>query len=478
VGTNASAQQVPRPRDGELGLNRIVIAGIQSGSGKTTVATGIMAALASSRTVQPFKAGPDYIDPSYHSRACGRPSRNLDTWMVGPEALLELFAAGCHGANIAVAEGVMGLFDGRTGGGEAGSTAQLAKLLGAPVVLVVDAAHIARSAAAIVRGFNTFDPALRLAGVILNRIAGQRHFDAVAEPIEREAGVPVLGFLPRQDDLALPERYLGLVPTVEGSVADGYFESLRAACEQHIDLSRIERIAADVPALPRGHASQPSVFPEQSVSPCTRIAVARDAAFNFYYEDNLDLLRAWGAEICDFSPLSDSSLPAGCDAVYIGGGFPELFASELAANQPMLMDLQRAAAGGTPVYGECGGLMYLGEQLTDGQGARHEMAGLVPVQSSMYGGRLSLGYRELCALKASAVLPAGAIVRGHEFHWSRCDEEPPIDEAAYLVDGGDRREGYSRGSVVASYMHLHFGSSAAIAPRFVEVARDARAARG
>ena len=232
--TNTYARSVLWPRARELGLNRIVIAGIQSGSGKTTVATGIMAALARSRKVQPFKAGPDYIDPSYHSKACGRQSRNLDTWMVGANAVLELFVAGCRGADIAVIEGVMGLFDGRTGGGEAGSTAQLAKLLGAPVVLVVDAAHIARSAAAIVRGFDSFDPDLRLAGVILNRIAGQRHFDAVAGPIEREAGVPVLGFLPRQDDLALPERYLGLVPTVEGSVADSYFEDLRAACEWHL----------------------------------------------------------------------------------------------------------------------------------------------------------------------------------------------------------------------------------------------------
>ena len=212
------------------------------------------------------------------------------------------------------------------------------------------------------------------------------------------------------------------------------------------------------------------------MTPFVRIAVARDAAFSFYYEDNLDLLRAWGAEICEFSPLADGSLPAGSDAVYIGGGFPELFAPELAANRSMRSDLRRLAGAGTPVYGECGGLMYLGDWLIDAQGVRHEMAGLVPVQSSMSGARLSLGYRELRALNASPVLPTGAIARGHEFHWSRCDEEPTVDEAAYLVDG-DRREGYSRGSVLASYMHLHLGSSASLAPRFVEVARAVRAAR-
>ena len=456
-----------------MSVARIVIAGTQSGCGKTTVATGIIAALAERLKVQPFKCGPDYIDPTYHTRAAGRPSRNLDTWMVPERAVLELFLRAGVGGDIAVIEGVMGLFDGRTGEGQAGSTAHVAKLLRAPVVLVVDAARVARSAAATVHGFKTFDPQLTLAGVILNRIAGERHYQAVAGPIEAEAGVPVLGYLPRRADLELPERYLGLIPTVEGVVAEEHFERLRVACRATIDLARLEFIARSAPDLPlpaTDEAGAASLFPEDGIAPHVRIAVARDAAFSFYYEDNLDLLRAWGADVVEFSPLQDASLPAGTSAVYLGGGFPELYAAELAANASMLRSLREAAAACRPVYAECGGLMYAAEALTAADGRVHQMLGVVPARTIIQGGRLTLGYRELRARAPSCVLEAGARVRAHEFHYSRLDTAPNEGASAYsqLPDG--RPEGFRSGSVLASYMHLHFAAQPGIARRFVDTA--------
>ncbi|MGI8551020.1 MAG: cobyrinate a,c-diamide synthase [Dehalococcoidia bacterium] len=486
-----------------MSVNRIVIAGVQSGIGKTTIATGIMAALSEGRRVQPFKAGPDYIDPTYHARACGRPSRNLDTWLVQPVYVRELFQRSCANADIAVIEGVMGLFDGRTGGGEAGSTAQIAKLLGAPVVLVVDAAKIARSAAAIVLGFRQFDPRVAIAGVILNRIAGPRHYEAVAGPIEQEAGVPVIGFLPRDDELTLPERYLGLIPAVEGRTADAYFDRLREACRRHIDLKRLASIASMATALPAVehfsasdcglsddggmHRSaapaqlHPSgrqfeaaratggLFPAEPVPARVRIAVARDRAFSFYYEDNLDLLRAWGAELVEFSPLADAGLPEGTEGIYLGGGFPELFAQELAENRPMHAALQEAARARTPVYAECGGLMYLGERLIDLSGRSHSMLGLIPAHSSMRGSRLSLGYRELQAQRDTLIARTDQTLRAHEFHWSVLDEDPPDESAAYSVEGEPlRSDGFVSGSVLATYMHLHFATDPRITPRLVE----------
>lgn len=454
-------------------MKRIVIAGVSSGAGKTTIATGIMAALSARGRVQAFKAGPDYIDPTYHTHVTGRPSRNLDTWMVPSTTVRQLFQRAAADTDIAVIEGVMGLYDGRTGEDEAGSTASLAKLLAAPVVLVVDAGKMARSAAAIVLGFRLLDPGVNLAAVILNRIAGPRHYEAVADPIEREAGVPVIGALARDGELTLPERYLGLIPTVEGSVADDYFDRVRAVCERSIDLERLQRIAASAPPLAVEHGD--GLFPPEPLSGVARIAVARDRAFSFYYEDNLDLLRAQGAELVEFSPLADPALPAGTDGVYIGGGFPELFAAELSVNQPLHASLRAAAAAGTPVYAECGGLMYLGQELRDRDGRRFPMVGLIPGRSSMHGGRLTLGYRELTALRDSPVRRAGERVRAHEFHWSLSDGDRP-EMAAYAVDGTpERREGCVNGSVLASYMHLHFGADPGIAPRFVEACRRAHA---
>ncbi|MBM3943206.1 MAG: cobyrinate a,c-diamide synthase [SAR202 cluster bacterium] len=444
----------------------VVIAGVRSGVGKTTIATGIMGALTRrGLKVQPFKAGPDYIDPSYHQLACGVPSRNLDTWLLPHRAVLELFQRASAQGQVSVIEGVMGVFDGHSSLTEEGSTAELAKLLDAPVVLVADASKVARSVAAEVLGYQQFDPALRVAGVILNGVSGPRHLEFCQPQIEATTGLPVLGYLPRRQDFLQPERHLGLIPTVEGTVARQWYDSLVAQVEATIDLDRLLQLAATA----NPPAVAPEVFPERPQAKRAVIAVAQDKAFSFYYQDSLDLLEAWGARLAPFSPLEDASLPAGATGVYIGGGFPEMFAKELAANTAMQESLRKAIARKMPVYAECGGLMYLGQSLSDLDGVHYPMIGAIPVVSSMAGRKLTLGYREVESCTDSPLLRRGQRVRGHEFHWSVLGQPPDPEQAVYrVVDQGQRPEGFQAGSVWASYVHVHLGSRPELAKRFVE----------
>lgn len=458
-------------------MKAFVLAGVSSGVGKTTIATGVIGALARrGLRVQPFKAGPDYIDPTYHSTAAGVPSRNLDGWMLGRDALLELFQRAAAKADVAVVEGVMGLFDGprSIGEGGAGSTADLAKTLGAPVVLVVDASKMAQSAAALVLGYKSYDPALRVAGVILNNIGSEGHYRMTAQPIESATGLPVLGYLPRGEELKLPERHLGLVPTVEGPAGRDYFERVAERVARHIDLDRLLALAADVRLTPRA----PVLFPAKPVPRRCAIAVARDKAFSFYYQDSLDLLEAWGAELRLFSPLADAALPGregDVAGVYIGGGFPEMYAGELAANAAMKASLREAASRGVPVYGECGGLMYLGESIVDMEGRRQPMVGLTPARSTMDKRKLTLGYRTVRARRATPILGVGDEVRGHEFHWSVLEGAQDAATATYdVLDQPGRVEGYAVGSVTASYVHLHLGARPGLARRFVETCAATR----
>ncbi len=444
----------------------IVVAGVRSGVGKTTIAAGIMAALTRrGYNVQPFKAGPDYIDPSYHEIACGKPSRNLDTWLLPHPVVLELFQRAAARGDISIIEGVMGLFDGHASLNEEGSTAQLAKLLNAPVVLVADAAKVARSVAAEVLGYQQFDPALRIAGVILNGVSGPRHLEFCQPQIEATTGLPVLGYLPRRDEFVQPERHMGLIPTVEGTVAGRWYDSLIAQMEDTFDLDRLVEVAASCDP-PSG---QTQVFPEQVQPKRARIAVARDKAFSFYYQDSLDLLEAWGAELDPFSPLDDDRLPDGIGGIYIGGGFPEMFASQLAANSSMRASIQEAVERGVPVYGECGGLMYLGRSLSDLEGAQHSMMGTIPAVSAMSNQRLTLGYREIEARTDGPLMRRGQRVRAHEFHWSTLAEPPTPEHSVYTVlDQGNRADGFQSGSVWASYLHIHLASDPSLAPRFVD----------
>ena len=450
----------------------VVIAGVRSGVGKTTIATGIMGALTRrGHRVQPFKAGPDYIDPSYHKLACGVPSRNLDTWLCDHPTVLELFQRASSGSDVSVVEGVMGVFDGRSSLTEEGSSAQLAKLLGAPVILIADAAKVARSVAAEVLGFQTFDPDLNIAGVILNGVASERHLEFCKPQIEATTGIPVLGYLPRKEEFIQPERHLGLIPTVEGTVANDWYDNVINQVEATMDVPTILKLANTAKTPP----SSPNVYPETPIPARATIAVAQDEAFNFYYQDSLDLLAAWGAELAPFSPLQDETLPSGANGIYLGGGFPELFADQLAGNKPMHDAIRQAVVKGVPVYAECGGLMYLGKSLSDLEGVTHPMLGIIPAESAMSQSRLTLGYREVESCSDSPVLPKGERVKGHEFHWSTLAREPDNQESVYkIVDQDNRLDGFRTGSVWASYVHIHLGSRMGLASRFVETCSSAR----
>ena len=444
----------------------VVIAGVRSGVGKTTIATGIMGALTRrGYRVQPFKAGPDYIDPTYHQLACGVPSRNLDTWLLDHQSVVELYQRASARGQISVVEGVMGVFDGHSSLSEEGSTAELAKLLNAPVILVADASKVARSVAAEVLGYQQFDPELRLAGVILNGVGGPRHLEFCQPQVEATTGLPVLGYLPRREELVQPERHLGLIPTVEGTVVREWYDTLIQQVEETIDLDRLVQLAATSSPPP----AQPNLYPAAPQPKRAIIAIARDQAFSFYYQDSLDLLEAWGAELAPFSPLEDESLPPGAGGIYIGGGFPEMYARELSENRPMRKSVLEAAAQGLPIYAECGGLMYLGQSLSDLEGVHYPMVGVLPALTSMVGRNLHLGYREVESCTDSPILRRGQRVRGHEFHWSVLGQEAEPEQSVYrVIDQDDRLEGFQVGSVWASYIHIHLGSDPSLARRFVD----------
>ena len=490
-------------------IPRVVIAGTSSGAGKTTVACGLIGALrARGAVVQGFKVGPDYIDPSYHTLASGRPGRNLDAFLSGPELIAPLARHGASGADIAVIEGVMGLFDGASGRGELASTAHVAKLLQAPVLLVVDAASMARSAAAIVHGYSTFDPDLEVAGVIFNHVGSHHHEQLLRQAVE-PLGIPVLGALRRDERVVTPERHLGLVPAGErGERTRSALDALAAALARYADLDAIERLARAAPPLP-GSAWSP-----QSPSAATnaaRIAIARGRAFSFHYEENLELLRAAGAELCPFDPLRDEDLPDGAGALVLAGGFPEVFGSELEANRPLRARVAAFAAAGRPILAECGGLLFLLEEL-DG----HQMCGVLPGQATM-SDRLTLGYREATAATATPWLDAGEHVRGHEFHYSQIAQSgggasrsgaaprsgggasrsggAPRSGGGASRSGGaprsgggacpawtlsargtERPEGFAAGAVQASYLHVHWAAHPQLARRFARAARAAQTA--
>jgi cobyrinic acid a,c-diamide synthase len=450
---------------------RLVIAGTHSGVGKTTLTAGLIAALRRrGLTVQPFKVGPDYIDPTYLALAAGRPCRNLDTWMVPPDAVRSLFARAACDVDMAIIEGVMGLYDGADYDGETGSTAEVAKLLGVPAVVVLDASKMARSAGAVALGYRRFDKELPLAGFIINRVAGEGHGRGVADAITRATGLPVLGWLPRQESLHVPERHLGLVPTNEPGRWDEFIGAASDLVSRHLDIDRLLAIARQAPPLPVTPAAERLPTEERPV-----IAVARDAAFQFTYEDNLELLWAAGAGIALFSPLRDVALPSGTGAVILSGGFPEVYAEALAANRALHDALRAAHRRGLPIYAECGGLMYLTQAIIDGDGTRHEMVGLLPGRSVM-SGRLTLGYRLARPASDSWLLPDGETVRGHEFHYSVWEDRPAELPPAWLLlprtgEGEPRPEGARLGSLWASYVHLHFAARPGLAARFVAAAR-------
>jgi cobyrinic acid a,c-diamide synthase len=450
-------------------MKGLVVAGTQSGVGKTTLTLGLMSAWRrQGLMVQPFKVGPDFIDPGHHGRAAGRASHNLDGWMLPREENLRIFYQHTKNADLAVVEGVMGLFDGYDGRTEAGSTAQMAKWLGLPVLLTVDARSMARSAAALVKGFATFDPDLTLAGVIFNRVAGPSHLSYLTEAMELVPQVRCFGGLPRQAELAIPERHLGLATTEDHPLEEKYLEDLADLITEHLDLAALWQ------ALPEMSQPKISELPRVTV-PRVRLGVARDQAFCFYYPENLEWLRHFGAELVEFSPLIDTQLPPGLDGLYLGGGYPELQADRLAANTGLMKDLKKKAQSGLPIYAECGGLMYLSEEIQDLSGKRHVMVGAVPLQVRMLPRLKALGYREVTLTADCLLGPAGTRGRGHEFHYSEIISEPAGLPKLYQLtprrSGEPTPEGYSAGQVLASYVHLHFGSNPEVARHFVDCCR-------
>ena len=443
----------------------VVVGSAQSGAGKTTATLALIAGLRGrGLKVQPFKVGPDYLDPSLLTWVAGRACRSLDAWMLGESQLLELFHRASQGADIAVVEGVMGLFDDRIGTGRRASTAAVASELGASVVLVLDARASSQTVGAVAAGLAA-DPGVRLAGVVLNRVASERHLLACTQGL-RERGLPFLGSLPRDATLARPDRYLGLVSSAETAPPPAFRRRLAAAAAR-LDIEAIVRRA--LPATSR-HPGPPRLFPAEPQSRQARIAVARDHAFHFYYRDALDLLEAWGAELVPFSPLSDASVPVGVDAIYIGGGYPELFAEQLSGNEPMRRSLRASYRSGALVYAECGGAMYLGAAMEDADGRRHRMVGLWPGRTRMKPPRLRVGYRRVRAVAPNFF--GSAVLSGHEFHYSHLRTSTrPWPPAWEILDEGGGLEGFSAARLVASYIHLHLGSEAGLAAAFVAACR-------
>lgn len=480
-------------------IPRIVIAATHSGTGKTTITSGLLYALRErGHTVQAFKVGPDYIDPGFHTLASGRACRNLDTLMMTESGVRVSFVRAAVGAEVCVIEGVMGLYDGLSGEEETASTAEVAKLLDAPVLLVIDISAMAGSAGAVALGFVNYDPAVRIAGFILNNAAGESHFDMARKSVEKVTGLPVLGWMGKVADLCLPERHLGLARAHGNPGFPRQIAEAARLMEDRFNLDAILAAAreAAAPAISdpgktvvrgKNYAVRDNSFPEpgknveiQKQVP-VRIGYALDDAFYFYYEDNLDILKSFGAELVPFSPLKDETLPRGLKGVYFGGGYPELFAAGLSGNSGMRRSIREAAEKGMPIYGECGGLMYLVERLVDFEGVSFDMVGLFPGTVRMTKKLAALGYYRGRALSDSVIAEKGWQIWGHVFHWSEYDapgkarraRDTPGSEAlrsAYSLEApgkADTLDGLVKWNAVAGYFHMHFAGNPEFAKRFV-----------
>lgn len=446
-------------------LPRFVVAAPASGHGKTTIATGLMAALsARGLSVSGHKVGPDYIDPGYHAMATGRPGRNLDPFMVGEERIVPLLVHGAAGADVAVIEGVMGLFDGRLGTDGESSSAHVSALTASPVILVVDISHASRTHAAVVTGLAHFDPAVRIAGVILNKARTERHADEVRQALAHR-DIPVLGVLPRDAGVEMPSRHLGLVPAAERVESAATLHRLREVIEQHVDLDAVLDIARQAPALETpGWDPAAEVTPRPGSRPV--VAVAGGRAFTFRYAETEELLTAAGCEVVEFDPLTDAALPPGTAGIYLGGGFPEVHAGDLAANAALIAELRDAIAAGVPTVAECAGLTYLCRTLEDipAIGAVDATAAMTP--------KLTLGYRTAISAGDSLLGRAGEEITGHEFHRTRVTPEaaPETQCAAWLLPAG--AEGFAGPTLHASYLHIHWAGHPQLAQRFADAAHD------
>lgn len=442
----------------------LIIAGERSGAGKTTVTLALLAALQQrSQPVQSFKVGPDYIDPMFHSHVTGRACRNLDPVLTSEAYIQQCFSRNVRDAEYSLIEGVMGLFDGASGTDDYGSTAHIARLLNLPVLLILNCSSLSRSIAAIAHGYRTFDPRINVAGVILNRVGSDRHLELLQSALE-PLQIPIFGVLRRQDEIFIPDRHLGLVPTGELDTLQPILDRLAHLGKTCFDWEKL---------LPLLSIHPPAISVRaQGVVPLhqpIRIAIARDSAFNFYYADNLDLFRELGVETVEWSPLADSDLPSDIQGLYFGGGFPEVFADRLSENETARRSVRSAIASGIPTYAECGGLMYLCDEIVDFDGNSYPMVGLLPTKAAM-GKKLTLGYRQATATQDSPLVKKGDRFWGHEFHRSTLTEEPPhplLDLQGYNSQLSYKSEGWARENLHASYIHIHFGAQAQLLERFL-----------
>ncbi len=431
-------------------MKGFLIGAAHSGAGKTTVSIGVMAALMKrGLRVQPFKVGPDFIDPGLHGLVSCTQSCNLDIWMAGGDYVRDLFARKCTDRDVAVVEGVMGLYDGGSS-----SSAAVSEALGLPVILLVDARSMAESAGAVVRGFRDYQQGLRIAGVIFNRVASQRHRELVMRGMESVTGVEIIGFLPSEEAIAIPQRHLGLYTADEIPLKKSEIERLAAFIEGNLDLDKLLTLTDY--KIPETDMSNIEV--KKSLN-AMRIAIARDRAFSFYYEDFLETLRAQGAELVFFSPLRDKALPEGINILCLGGGYPELYAERLSGNSLMIEAVRQWCLSGGSTYAECGGFMYLTEGIRDFEDNFYPMAGVFPTRATMRKKRMRLGYREILLLEDSIVGEKGVRLRGHEFHYSDIDPMPEKIERIYRVDhpAGTETGGYRYLNTVGSYIHLYLG---------------------
>lgn len=451
----------------------LIVAGDRSNVGKTTVTLALLAALTRRNlTVQSFKVGPDYIDPMFHRHVTGRFCRNLDPVLTSEIYVQQCFARHCQTAEYALIEGVMGLFDGAAGQADFASTAHIARLLNLPILLVLDCSRMSHSIAAIVHGFRSFDPRLQFAGVVLNRVGSDRHLDLLKSALE-PLNISILGVLRRQDQIRIPDRHLGLVPTDELPGLSELIQQLAHLGETCFDWATMTPMLATNAVTP-----EPKTEWE---TPQVRIAIAQDAAFNFYYADNLEALKHHGAELVAWSPLKDATLPEDIHGLYFGGGFPEMFAQRLSKNVSARNAVQQAIDIGMPTYAECGGLMYLCENLTDFSGETFPMVGTLPTSAQM-GSRLILGYRQATTLQDSPIVPRGTILQGHEFHRSHLAIAPlsPLFHLTPLLpppSSSPTPEGFSLPNLHASYLHLHWGAMPEIPKRFIQQCANFRLGR-
>ncbi len=459
-------------------MPRIVVGGANSGVGKTSVTLALIVALRRrGLRVQPFKVGPDYLDPTYHALAAGRPCYNLDGWMTNREYVRELFNERASEADISVIEGVMGLFDGADTDTLSGSSGEIAAWLDAPVLLVVNVHGLARSLAALVKGYSEFDAAVRVAGVIANHCGSERHGHMLESVLISSDLPPLMGALPRDAFPPLPSRHLGLVTADRQTLTDTTIEALGDAADRYASIDRIVEIARDSPALPSSKRTVRAPVPKEPV----RLGLAFDRAFHFYYHDNLQALERAGCRIVRFSPLDDESIPPDVDALYFGGGYPEEYAEGLSANTSMLDSVRGFVERGHVVYGECGGLMYLSNAIITTDGREHVMAGILPARTRMLPRLRSLGYAEVTLSASSLFGTTGTVLRGHEFHYSELDDDPTETDGwstVYAVQprrsDSPRCEGYQRGNVLVSYVHLHIASRPEVAEYVVNRIAEAR----